>query len=375
MTCIDASGADKEALLCSLVSAAERFASDVAHDKLRLQTSVHMEESHFAAFARCVLPGSGLRQVWFHHPQQLPQLLDVLSTAIDEGGAADDLEIVSTIGGRAPSAKELASLSQCARRLRHLDIVWFKAGAAGGAALSEALAAPGCALVTLNAARNGFGDKGVSALARGLSVNTSLLTLRLGCDFIDAAPGAGARGAEALAAALAKNNTLRTLDLYCCGPIGDDGANSLAAALAVNRTLTKLNLGACELTKRGVSAVGDALAANPASALLHLGLGCNKAGDEGAESVARALAKLPLKSLELFQCSIGDKGAAALARALEGDTTLETLRLDENTIGNAGAEALRSVLKRLRKSDALRNLSIAGNEIKNRGLRRYLEAY
>ncbi|KAF9308059.1 hypothetical protein BGZ91_007991 [Linnemannia elongata] len=78
--------------------------------------------------------------------------------------------------------------------------------------------------------------------------------------------------------------------------------------------------------------------------LTTLNLDENSIGDNGAQALAEALkTNSTLTTLELQNNSIGYNGVQALAEALKTNSTLTTLYLDGNSIGDNGAEALRRV--------------------------------
>jgi hypothetical protein len=84
-------------------------------------------------------------------------------------------------------------------------------------------------------------------------------------------------------------------------------------------------------------------------------------GDDGATELAEALRGSQVTSLSLFGCGIGDRGAIALAAAMEqidSPLRLEILNLGGNRIGDAGAEALGHALQFYA---ALTELNLADN--------------
>ena len=65
-------------------------------------------------------------------------------------------------------------------------------------------------------------------------------------------------------------------------------------------------------------------------------------GSEGAQALAKALEyNSSLTSLVLGTNSIGDPGAQALAKALDHNSSLKWLDLSWNSIGDEGKEALK----------------------------------
>lgn len=70
--------------------------------------------------------------------------------------------------------------------------------------------------------------------------------------------------------------------------------------------------------------------------------------------------------LDLWSNTLGDAGAAQLARALPGHATLSELSLGRNGVGDAGAAALAAVLGG-GGCGALRQLALAWNDIGDSG--------
>ena len=67
-----------------------------------------------------------------------------------------------------------------------------------------------------------------------------------------------------------------------------------------------------------------------------------------------------LQSLNLHRNSIGDEGAKALSEALKENTTLQSLNLQSNSIKYDGAKALSEALK---ENTTLQSLDLGGNSI------------
>jgi Ran GTPase-activating protein (RanGAP) involved in mRNA processing and transport len=136
--------------------------------------------------------------------------------------------------------------------------------AGGKTAAGGSPATPGaCALLSLSAGSNRFGDAGAGALARGLALNATLTRLSLPSNRI------GPAGAAALACAVRAHGSLASLNLGFAkntaalgelgNAIGDEGALSLAGALRTNQSLRELDLTHNGLTQRGVDHLMAAL--------------------------------------------------------------------------------------------------------------------
>ncbi|MFD7131614.1 gala protein [Streptomyces sp. NPDC059894] len=133
--------------------------------------------------------------------------------------------------------------------------------------------------------------------------------------------------------------------------------------------------GRVDLCKQGLGPAGAArlmpvAASSPHAA--HVLLGTNSIGDDGASTVARALADgHGLRTLYLGCNRIGPEGAAALATALSTDDTVRALWLKRNPVGDDGALALAAMLRR---NTTLRTLDLVNTGLTTAGLRVLLDA-
>ncbi|MEU4169292.1 gala protein [Streptomyces sp. NPDC026665] len=128
--------------------------------------------------------------------------------------------------------------------------------------------------------------------------------------------------------------------------------------------------GRVDLCKQGLGLDGAArlmpvAAASPHAA--HVLLGTNAIGDEGARTVADALAgDHGLHTLYLGCNRIGPEGVDALAAALTTDATVHALWLKRNPVGDHGARALAAMLRR---NTTLRTLDLVNTALTTDGLR------
>ncbi|CAL9402684.1 gala protein [Streptomyces werraensis] len=151
--------------------------------------------------------------------------------------------------------------------------------------------------------------------------------------------------------------------------------------------------GRVDLCKQGLGAAGaarlmPAAAASPHAR--HLLLGTNAIGDEGASTVARALAEghgareahgphethrphegHGLHTLYLGCNRIGPDGVTALADVLSADDTVRALWLKRNPVGDDGVTALAAMLRR---NTALRTLDLVNTGVTAASLRLLLDA-
>ncbi|MER5398215.1 gala protein [Streptomyces sp. NPDC002599] len=132
--------------------------------------------------------------------------------------------------------------------------------------------------------------------------------------------------------------------------------------------------GRVDLCKQGLGAGGAArlmpvAAASPHAA--HILLGTNAIGDEGARTVADALADgHGLHTLYLGCNRIGPDGVAALTDALTTDATVHALWLKRNPVGDHGVRALAAML---RSNTTLRTLDLVNTGLTTDGLRALCE--
>ena len=101
------------------------------------------------------------------------------------------------------------------------------------------------------------------------------------------------------------------------------------------------------------------------SSLMRLSLNNNQIGDLGAQALAGALPQnSSLTVLDLGSNQIGDLGVQALAGALPQNSSLTGLDLDVNQIGDLGAQALAGALP---QNSSLTRLYLINNQIGNLG--------
>ena len=183
-----------------------------------------------------------------------------------------------------------------------------------------------CTLEHIELSRCDIGPEGAQHLAHALCVNISVKTLMLshnplGDGAKTLAEMLGGNGAESSGTV---NTTLEHIDLSHC-EIGPVGTQHLAQALCVNTSVKTLNLSRNFL-------LGDEEAKTLAKML----------GGNGAESSGTV--NTTLEHVDLVLCSIGPVGAQHLAQALCLNTSVKTLKLSYNPLGDEGAKALAEML-------------------------------
>jgi len=165
------------------------------------------------------------------------------------------------------------------------------------------------------------------------------------------------KGAVALAKAIADVKGVAEVHLDG-NKIDDSGAEALAALLG-SAKLVVFNLSNNEIGDKGAAAFAKAVAAG-SSNLKDLNLGDNNIGDNGASAIADALkSKSSVIHVHLQSNNIGDNGASALAAALETNESVTELDISDNNVGVKGAAGLRNALK---KSKSLHQINLSGNK-------------
>jgi Ran GTPase-activating protein (RanGAP) involved in mRNA processing and transport len=289
-------------------------------------------------------------------------------------------------------------------QLQSLDLGFNNISDVGCQALAQALAQCG-QLQTLYLAGNCIGQEGAMALAHVLrQPSCGLQKLYMTGNRL------GAEGVKALTQAIMDEaaNRRHSNNHDCEGdqPMMDDtsiacsnGASSSSAvptssSFALSsaapppppskrayRGMQELFLGGTGLGSAGCQAIGQLLA-SPDCRLKVLSLANCELTDEeitrqDGGGIAMAIKGnrqfLPLQSLQLSFNSITHKGLEALMNALWGSTTLQELRIDNNDIGDRGAQQIAAILPYLK---TLETLDVGFNNInnKNHGMKILMKA-
>jgi hypothetical protein len=133
--------------------------------------------------------------------------------------------------------------------------------------------------------------------------------------------------------------------------------------------------GRVDLCKQGLGVAGVTRLLPPVTAsghAVHLLLGTNAIGNEGARALAAALAPGHGVQTVYLGCNrIGEAGVSALASRLADDQAVRGLWLKRNPIGDAGVRALAAMLRR---NDTIRTLDLVNTGLTADGLRVLLTA-
>ena len=259
-----------------------------------------------------------------------------------------------------------SSLSLC--YILHLDLSCEEGALRGGDGVLHnvkilAAAAPQLPqLQTLLLKGWDLGAEGLQLLLPAASKHwVQLEELHLGVDW--RADGLGVKGMEVLAKAAGARAfpLLRKLDLTY-GRLGDEGAEALAKGALESCSwplLQQLVLTRCELSNAGAIAI--AKASVYMQQLEVLDLSYNAGVDViGIGLVAKfGFGWRKLQSLDVSGCSIGDEGAAALAKRCHHWPMLTRLVIGHAGIGPSGARAIRKAV--VRQWQGLEELVLDGN--------------
>lgn len=180
-------------------------------------------------------------------------------------------------------------------------------------------------------------------------------------------------GAKVLANMLANNNHLQVLDVANTGLL-DQAASVLIEALPKN--LKVLYLSSNGLTAQTCQVMAENK--EKFTDLEHLGMDCNRLTDDGMIDLAKVLERpeCGLKVLGLESCAIGPKGAIVLAKGLQTNHQLLSLRLglakatrDLNEVPNrVESEGATAIAELLRVNSVLRKIDLTHNNIKQEGI-------
>ena len=163
--------------------------------------------------------------------------------------------------------------------------------------------------------------------------------------------------------------------------IGKKGSAPLGKSLRVNACVRVLDLSDNGLGTEGVQTLAKALLGGGAPALTALDLSQNQAGPDGAAALGELLAEQTapdhgLQSLRFDNNAIGNKGAGLLTQGLTDNRRLAELHLCRNEIGCDGAAKIAEQLRDqgLAGNASVTTLSLEWNQIRVDGCRALLGA-
>lgn len=187
----------------------------------------------------------------------------------------------------------------------------------------------------------------------------------------------GPEGSFHLAAALVagKEHGARLTGLNLTwSAIGLAGLAAITEAIGTVQGVEILDLRGNWLGDEGAAMLADAMQRNRLPSLQELHLRWNRIFSSGADALARALPSTPLlRVADLGANWLGDLGASHIADACAQLPRLNTLRLDNNGIGEADT-SLAAFARMLSSADQLRVLDLGGNELDDVGTRKLAAA-
>ena len=243
--------------------------------------------------------------------------------------------------------------------------------------LARALAV-NCTLEELNISDNEIGDNGIGHIGTALLNNTTLKILNISNCASSVRVSRGRlytdtdsnciKGRVHICTALQKNTTLKTLNFSWCG-VSDLVAESLARVLAVHTSLEELDISNNNIGDKGIGHIGTALMNNTTLKILNISK-CFRGHDtdsnciKGRVHICTALQKNTTLKVVNFDCSdLSDLVAESLARALEVNSSLEEVIIDENITDNG----IVHIAKSLQKNNTLKFLHV-GTGLTDKGV-------
>lgn len=184
-----------------------------------------------------------------------------------------------------------------------------------------------------------YGDENMIALL-GLALKINTTVTSLGLLTVLKYPEA-----TLLASAFKNNKTLKSLVLESGTIITDEAAPVLALGLSENFSVNSLFLNSIQITGSGLEAIISSFNVNKTLTSIELyGLEFN---EYLANKLAWALNNNPsfAHSIMLGSCNLDSKSIIPIARALETNSRLTSLRLFNNSIGQIGIEMLASAVE------------------------------
>lgn len=200
------------------------------------------------------------------------------------------------------------------------------------------------------------------AYLKALAVNKYVTQLKL------SRTGVTDQVAGAVANFLRSNSSVTDLDLTKNG-ITNVGCRILAAALKNRKTrnnssLRRLILEGNQISDVGTRALCDAL---PGTGIQILKVGKQKIGERGCQAIAALLrlTECPLRKLDLRSCGLADLGATIIAEAIKVNSSLQSLCLGRNNIGD---ESLNFFSVALQHNTTLQTLDMQYNHFTDAGV-------
>lgn len=288
------------------------------------------------------------------------------------------------------AAQAIAELLYVNTTIRDLDVSYNSLGYNGAHALVQPLVSENTTIVSLNLTHNDLGAKGAGSIASLLAHTTTMRDLKLGHNHF------GVRGLRVLAPKLSACKSLLHLNVshnqlgsqgirtlvsllppflqyldVTCNRASQTGTRALTAWLMTNKSCQTLILNSNNVGPMAAASFSSVFTFN--HTLLHLQMGGNHLGDDGAVALAKGLtgASCCLQTLALDWNRISNQGAKALKEALMSNSSLQELDLSGNQIGNEGGVALAEALP---FNGTLTGLNLSRNQLQDSAAFAFAEA-
>ena len=204
---------------------------------------------------------------------------------------------------------------------------------------------------SLNISHNNFAGAGADAFAQCLRRNETLQSLNIAGNKI------GVNGASAIASALSHNTTLRKLDASR-NDFSDSGAMVFGKCLKQNSTIKDLNVSWNNISSKGAQEIASAL--DPNSFFVERDVIKFIQHRQYYYKTTRPLFNSSLQSLDISHNYIGDSGAEALGSTLMSNLTLKELDVSSAGLSDVGIQSISTSLK---YNASLQQLYLSGNKI------------
>ena len=198
----------------------------------------------------------------------------------------------------------------------------------------------------------------------GLKQNTSIRELGLVCNYHSRSIVGGVF--HQILKAYQENNNHLTSIRIARTRLQNGGDDIIANTLRRHTNLKEIYLLKSNMTGAQLLPIVDAIRGGHHHVLEILYLGGNNIGDAGCEAIATLLEdpSCNLRSISLRSNQIGDVGATILANSLSKNVKLQEISLRSNQIGDGGATAIANSLS---KNVKLQEISLRSNQIGDGG--------
>jgi len=284
-------------------------------------------------------------------------VLTVLKLAYNELGDA----------GTSTIASALVQDGRHHAKLAVLDLGFNSIGDEGCESLATQCIAANYTLRELYFSGNRIGCKGMTSISGAILIGSGLSSLALSGNPITAT------GLKVLAGSIAKralsaqpslsgdpDSTFSCLESFDVGhsDLGVDGFLAIPSMLLSHKTLKALAVPGIGLTDQGIMLLSQVLSQNQGISLVDLDLSFNEISCSGVEFLMNAVwGSTSLRTLKLDNNKIGDRGAQLCAVAL---TSISLEQLDLSFNKDISMYGLKSLMKNVVECKSLQSLGLSG---------------